>query len=104
MSRNASRTLTVAATVLMFALNVGTALAGTTTTPDIGTNVENLIGGWAKDWLIPVAGLMGVFIFPKRNIQEIGVLAVMVLIVGIFVYDPAGAAGIINSITGVVSK
>ena len=80
----------------------------TTTSTDAGSDVGINLGGWlsglGKDVLIPVAGLFGVGALFRRDIGAALVVALIAIIVGVFVYDPAGAQNLIQGVANTLTK
>ena len=81
-----------------------TAIAGTLTTADVGTNLGGWLSGLGQDILIPVAGLFGVGALFRRDVGHALVIAVIAIIIGIFVYDARGAQTIIQSVANTLTK
>ncbi len=65
---------------------------------DIGRNVGSEVDTWAKALLLGIAGLVAIPILAKRDLSAGVVLALLVVIVGGFVFAPSTVE---NAITGV---
>ena len=80
---------------LLFAVLAAPALAAGTS--DVGTNVGREVASWGKAILLGVAGLVAIPVLAKRDVAGGFVLALLVVIVGGFVFAPSTVE---NAITG----
>jgi hypothetical protein len=91
--------------VLLLGSGAGSALAATVPAADVGTHLGTLLTGLGKSILIPAAGLFGLAAFVKRDVGHAVTIVVIASIVGIFIYDQAGAKSLIDSIaSGITGK
>ncbi len=91
----------LAIVVLAFAAGPAMAAAGTTTTAgssDVGTNIGTWLTNLGQDLLIPIAGLLGLAAFFRRDVGHALTIVVIAVIVGIFVYDRGGATAMITTV------
>lgn len=72
---------------LLFALLAQPALAAAAS--DVGTNVGREVASWGKAILLGVAGLVAIPVLAKRDVAGGFVLALLVVIVGGFVFAPS---------------
>jgi hypothetical protein len=84
--------------VLLLAVTANGAMAATIHAADVGSNLGNTFGGWAKAILAPTVGLMGLAALFKRDVGHAVTLSVIAVIVGLFAYDPGGAQSAIHTI------
>lgn len=86
--------------IVILALTAGPAMAGTTTTggSDVGTNIGTWLTNLGQDLLIPIAGLLGLAAFFRRDVGHALTIVVIAVIVGIFVYDRGGATSMITTV------
>lgn len=92
--------------ILVLALAAGPAMAGTTTTTggsDIGSNLGTWLSSLGRDLLIPIAGVLGLAAFAKRDVGHAVTIVVIALIVGMFVYAPGGATGMIQTVANTLT-
>jgi type IV secretory pathway VirB2 component (pilin) len=102
-----TRTILLTSSALAVAMLLAgpvTALAASFPAADVGQNIGSLLTGWGKFILIPSAGLFGIAALFRRDVGHALTIFVIVVIVGVFVYDQSGAQSIINSITNALVK
>lgn len=80
------------------ALASAAAPAAAASTSEIGRNVGNEVDSWAKALLLGIAGLVAIPVLAKRDVSAGIVLALLVVIVGGFVFAPTTVE---HAITGV---
>jgi hypothetical protein len=90
----------LAIVVLAFAAGPAMAAAGTTTagSSDVGSNIGTWLTNLGQDLLIPIAGLLGLAAFFRRDVGHAITIVVIAVIVGIFVYDRGGATAMITTV------
>lgn len=86
------------ATATMGALGALASPAVAASTSQIGRNVGNEVDSWAKALLLGIAGLVAIPVLAKRDVSAGIVLAILVVIVGGFVFAPTTVE---HAITGV---
>lgn len=84
-----------AAAIVALALDPELALAKTS---DIGKNVGDEVRSWATTLLLGVAALVSIPVLARRDVNGGLVLALLVLIVGGFVFAQGEVKNIINSL------
>jgi hypothetical protein len=84
--------------VLLLAVGAGSASAATFATTDVGQNLGNWLAKLGGYILIPTAGLFGIAALFRRDVGHALTIALIAIVVGIFVYDQAGAQNIISSV------
>lgn len=94
MTRTALRVAAVLGAAIA-ALPVSALAAGTS---QIGRNVGNEIDSWGRAILLGIAGLVSVPILARRDVAGGIVLAVLVVIVGGFVFAPSTVEHAINGV------
>ena len=72
--------------------------------PDVGTNLKGWLSGLGQDVLIPITGLFGIGALFRRDIGAALLVAMIAIIVGVFVYDPSGAANVISGVANTLTK
>lgn len=85
----------VALAIAMLAAEPQLALAKTT---DIGKNVGDEVRSWASTLLLGVAGLVSIPVLARRDVNGGLVLALLVLIVGGFVFAQGTVKDVINAL------
>lgn len=90
--------------VALLACDAGIAAAATPPAADVGGNVQTWLTGLGQDVLIPTAGLFGIAALFRRDVGQALLVALIAIIVGIFVYDAAGAKTVITSVAGQLTK
>ena len=97
MTRSISFAIVVAlaVTIAFLAVDAQLALAKTS---DIGKNVGEEVRSWATTLLLGVAALVALPVLARRDINGGLVLALLVLIVGGFVFAQSAVKDIINSL------
>ena len=85
----------LAVTILFVGLEPDFALAKTS---DIGKNVGDEVRSWATTLLLGVAGLVSIPVLARRDVNGGLVLALLVLIVGGFVFAQGEVKDIISSL------
>lgn len=83
---------------LVVIIGTGTAMAGSGGSTDVGHNIGSWLGNLGQDLLIPIAGVLGLAAFVRRDVGHAITILVIAVIVGIFVYDKGGAENLISSI------
>ena len=97
MTRSISFAIVVAlaVTIAFFAVDPQLALAKTS---DIGKNVGDEVRSWATTLLLGVAALVSIPVLARRDVNGGLVLALLVLIVGGFVFAQSEVKDIISSL------
>lgn len=67
-------------------------------TSRVGKNVGDEVESWAKGLLLGVAALVGIPVLFRRDFAGGLVLAMLVIIVGAFVFAPAAVKAVISSL------
>jgi hypothetical protein len=90
----------LAIVVLAFAAAPAMAAGATTTagSSDVGSNIGTWLTNLGQDLLIPIAGLLGLAAFFRRDVGHAITIVVIAMIVGIFVYDRGGATAMITTV------
>jgi hypothetical protein len=67
-------------------------------TSRVGRNVGNEVESWAKGLLLGVAALVGIPVLFRRDFGGGLVLALLVVVVGAFVFAPSAVKAVISSL------
>jgi hypothetical protein len=100
----------MALAVLLVLLAVHPALAapdpsgGDGKTSQIGTNLGNEVRSWAKALLLGVAALVGLPALAKRDLSQSLVIAVIVLVVGGFIFADGTVKTVIQSLWSTIGQ
>jgi type IV secretory pathway VirB2 component (pilin) len=89
--------------LMILLVGADSAFAASMPVADVGANLKSLIGGLAKNLVIPVAALMGISALLRRDIGHAMTIAVITIVIGIFAYDP-NASHAITSIANEITK
>jgi hypothetical protein len=69
----------------------------------VGQNVGNLLGGWARSLYIGIAACVALMFLMNRKFADLAIFMVAAVLVGGFVMAPSGVAGIIRGIWSTVA-
>jgi hypothetical protein len=64
----------------------------------VGENLGNMLGGWAKSLYAGIAGIVAVIFLFNRRFAELAVFVGAAIIVGGFVLAPRDVASLVNDI------
>lgn len=98
--RRALPWIVIAATAVAFVGFVETSLAETSR---VGRNVGREVESWAKGLLLGVAALVGIPVLFRRDFAGGLVLAMLVVVVGAFVFAPSAVKDVISSLWRAIS-
>ena len=91
---------TVTATVWWLLAAAGSALAASSGGggEQVGENLGNMLGGWAKSLYAGIAGIVAVMFLFNRRFAELAVFVGAAIIVGGFVLAPGSVANAVHDI------
>ena len=91
--------LTVMAAVWWLLAVVGSAFAaGSGGGEQVGENLGNMLGGWAKSLYAGIAGIVAVMFLFNRRFAELAVFVGAAIVVGGFVLAPGSVASMVHDI------
>jgi hypothetical protein len=88
----------VVASVAWLLLLTGSALAASGGGEQVGKNLGDLLGGWAKSLYAGIAGIVAVMFLFNRRFAELAVFVGAAVIVGGFVLAPGSVASAVRDI------
>jgi hypothetical protein len=88
----------MAATAVWVLSLTGSALAAGSGGEQVGENLGNMLGGWAKSLYAGIAGIVAVVFLFNRRFAELAVFVGAAIIVGGFVLAPRDVASMVHDI------
>jgi hypothetical protein len=89
---------TVTATVYWLLAAAGSALAAGGGGEQVGQNLGNMLGGWAKSLYAGIAGIVAVMFLFNRRFAELAVFVGAAIVVGGFVLAPGSVSTLVHDI------
>ena len=91
---------TVMATVYWLLATAGSALAASSggSGEQVGENLGNMLGGWAKSLYAGIAGIVAVMFLFNRRFAELAVFVGAAIVVGGFVLAPGSVSSMVHDI------
>ena len=87
-----------AMTACTWSVTASAALAQEGGGEQVGENIGNLLGGWAKNLYVGIAAVVALMFLLNRRFADLAVFMVAALIVGGFVMAPNDVAGTVQDI------
>ena len=89
---------TVTVTVWWLLAAAGSALAASGGGEQVGENLGNMLGGWAKSLYAGIAGIVAVIFLFNRRFAELAVFVGAAIVVGGFVLAPGSVSSLVHDI------
>lgn len=89
---------------LWCALALPTTVLAADTGEQVGKNLGNMIGGWAKSLYIGIAGIVAIVFLFNRKFTELALFCVAAIIVGGFVLAPDSVAEMVKGFWSSLTK
>ena len=92
------RRLVVATAVWALSLTGSALAAGSGGGEQVGENLGNMLGGWAKSLYAGIAGIVAVMFLFNRRFAELAVFVGAAIVVGGFVLAPGSVSSMVHDI------